>query len=796
MASIVLQIPESDLPAYAGGSIAAAVKNALATILAGDHPPYPNVSLDGPTQQVPVWLPGTLHDSLQGVAEAWNVNDAAKAAELLLHAAAAKDLPPTVVPSGDSTLDAMNRAVRSPTRAAQTLFYRAVTAALRDGKDGDVVFAEASTGVGKTRAFIAAVLDNLPPAPQVAVVAAPSYNVLRQALEEWTRLETKGAMPPHEVLLGMQEYVSAQALRDLLDGGGNIANADRAREWLAAGGPAPDGDPLGRPWLLRGLRAHCNEMFEHDAAVSLTRSAAVDDPGMAAYRGQFDDARETRVVFCTHAMLAVDTLRRRQMAAVRDKAKHGGKTASSRAWDNVKALREMEPGTKVRKNDVQHAMLAESASDQDGRLPPIGLLVVDEAHLLEQAFARVCSHGIAVSRMLRAARVLHDEFPRAVRASDVDGLQFIWNELRAIGVANGGETVDAATNESAAKAIHTMGEWVKATLSRVRGKAAQTPAAGYLRMVAEAVRKTHGYSRSLTWSPNVQWPSVDIGRYDVSQELSWLWTQVVTGKSVLVSATLYDDMTGRGVEGMRHVLSVPAGAVKALPPVRPQWLYAPVTLNMVREPKASSTRLRRPTKGDRLTRAAFAARTEKWRDEVAGYIRDAWATAAGGVLVLLTSHADREAIADRVRSGVPANCVIEQVPGKGLDAVRRDFLGASAKGLRPCLLGVGASWTGLDLSGEVAKASDDNVLTDLIVPLIPFGTNRTLTHAHRRRFSFAPEVADVSIMFRQGCGRLVRREGVPANRRLHILDPRAHDPRWSASFVERVLAPYPRRREV
>jgi len=179
-------------------------------------------------------------------------------------------------------------------------------------------------------------------------------------------------------------------------------------------------------------------------------------------------------------------------------------------------------------------------------------------------------------------------------------------------------------------------------------------------------------------------------------------------------------------------------------------------------------------------------------------------SAAGGVLVLLTAHADRKEIALRLAGRVPPDCLFMQSEGVSLESVRQRFIACVAEGKRPLLLGVGAAWTGLDLSGDALSvllgksisAHADNVLADLVIPIAPVGTNRTLTQQWRReRSGILSEVGATSIMFRQGIGRLVRRDGLLANRRLHFLDARIHDKAWNRILmpVTRALSPYRRR---
>ena len=126
------------------------------------------------------------------------------------------------------------------------------------------------------------------------------------------------------------------------------------------------------------------------------------------------------------------------------------------------------------------------------------------------------------------------------------------------------------------------------------------------------------------------------------------------------------------------------------------------------------------------------------------------------------------------------------------------YLARAAAGGKPMLLGLGAAWTGLDLSAPIDPATNQT-LTDLVIPLAPLGVNRSLTHRYRRqKRGVYVEAIAATMLFRQGVGRLVRGPGIPGNRRLHFLDARMHDIGWNAFLLPilRVLRVYHRRVEV
>ena len=103
----------------------------------------------------------------------------------------------------------------------------------------------------------------------------------------------------------------------------------------------------------------------------------------------------------------------------------------------------------------------------------------------------------------------------------------------------------------------------------------------------------------------------------------------------------------------------------------------------------------------------------------------------------------------------------------------------------------GGAWTGFDLHS--AKAPD--ACTDLVILNAPFGaTSRTLAREARmqQKRGFSELVAQVTVLVRQGIGRLVRSPNTPANRRIHWLDAKIHQSSTASLLnpVRRVLAKY------
>lgn len=832
MPAVKLRVPQLDIPCYGEGTLSQLAKARLAEALADltDWPAPVEPSTALVAEPVTIWLSKEQGERLAEIQRDFRFDGPGPMATALLHGwarAERESEESEPLPARElTTLDRLNAVLSNVTRESQAQFYERLSRELRaTSQVPTVIAAEAATGLGKTRVFLAAMQDWSDAHPdEVAVLTAPSYNVLLQAVTLWHRLRGAGAALPEAVtLLGQQEYVSESAINRVLDeigdGHPHAAIANDARTWLRAGAPPAPDDPLAHRWLLRGLHAATGGNWPYETITRLGPEAADDDAGLRAYRQQFEEARDAPWVFCTHAMLATD-VRRRIIAARRAFKSAEGTTASSQAWAEWQAQQDRDQAG-ARLTELQNDLLRDAVAADSGRLPDIGLLVVDEAHLLEESFARVFTHGASMASMVRHLKALRAAMPAAVKAAEIAEVTDVWANLKAIGARTTSDQILAQESEAATYAI----SHVRALLKRVLARKLPTDAglrsvlfqlkdmSRALELAAASNGARSGMTTRISFSPSEHWPSIEVGRYDVSAELDFLWTVLVRDRAVLVSATLYDDVTLQGLESTRRLLSIRHDRLRGAPPVRPPWTFEPVTLYLpadsVRpDSPRDQQRFYRPTERSTPDPVARALQTARWRQDIADYVVQAYGSGTGGMLVLLTSHEERQQLHQAIAGHIPDAALISQRPDLSLEAVRTLFLRSCADGIRPCLLAVGNAWTGLDLSGdalaaitgESVAAADDRVLTDLVIPNAPIGVNRTLTHQWRRaRLGTVAEIAAVSVLFRQGIGRAVRREGLePRSRRLHFLDARIYDPVWRPFFapIRRALVPYTRTRFV
>lgn len=826
MPSLKIRIPKHDLGYYPEASLPKAAKEVLASILEDADRAVPTAPAAGvPADPVTIWISDEQKVELDELQRTYRgFEGIGPLATALLHGRANREREhdrldvAQALPERDATaLDRLNVALGNQTRSAQAQLFDRLTREMElASRHPPVIAAEAATGIGKTRVFLASMLDWTARHPDdVAVLTAPSYNVLLQAVALWQRMRSLLPETPDAVtLLGQAEFVSATALeRVLQDLPDDTPGKAAAAQWLASKGPASADDPLAHAWLMRSLQAACAGAWEFAAQVHVDSGTPDDDPGRLAYVRQFMEAREVPWVFCTHAMLATD-VRRRITQARRDYKADSGTNASQAAWAEFQAMEEVErKGTKL--HELQNNLMRDLVDRDAGRLPPIGLLVVDEAHLLEENFARLFATGVSIAGLLRTLKALQEAMPRKITAQDIQDIKDAWDQLRELGRTRAGDQILSEQLPGAMEAASR----VRTALSRILARKLPTSEAHRstllrlqeiarsMELAAQSNQYRSGMTTRVSWSPTETWPSIEVGRYDVSAEFDFLWTMMVEDRAVLVSATLYDDVSREGLENVRRLLSIRSDRLRPMAPVRPPWTFEPVRLYMPADsvlpdhPK-DQQRFYRPTSRSTPDADKRQEQTARWRRDIANYVLQAYTSGEGGMLVLLTSHAERQALETALFEKLPAGALISQSPSIGLELAKKRFLQAAALGNRPCLLAVGTAWTGLDISGDALgsitgqsiAAHDDKVLTDLVIPNAPIGVNRTLTHQWRReRIGTLAEIGAVSMLFRQGVGRLVRREGLPPrSRRLHFLDARIYDPAWAPFFapIKRALRVY------
>lgn len=701
------------------------------------------------------------------------VEDARRTLTSTLQASAA----PNKLECADELLDAL-RALGLKEREEQSRFYRAVTkvAAPDTAPANKVLFAEAGTGTGKTLAYLVAARRFAAQQPGSRVgIAVPTHALMDKVLQDWAKLNdtAQGSGAATVALLGQAEFVSVKALQEILDGVEDEEVCAKVRSWIARGGQGPNDGVVQQRWTAAGLRSAVPEFTLH-GSVTLEHRADDDDPGYLSYRSQWASMPMASVVIMTHAMLASLTWRR-VLAETRARKTAPSVKAAIAEWSSV-AREERE----ARLYEILDALYAE-ADDGVGQelIPNLDLLIVDEAHQLDDAFALVLTRTASLWALRRDVQSLHAVQPKAVLKSDLDALDAIWYQLRGMGDADGVLVGDecARVAETLADVLGTMSDRKRARNVEPARWRRIASLAYSLRAAMKAKTGTSFMEVMVRWSPDRMWPQLTIGRLSYAREMHFLWT-VIAKRTCLVSGTLYEEMPQLSCESARRALNVPFDNVLTMEPVHAAWQQTPVVACVIGAFSTAGGRPRfvRPrVKGEDVEVPSTSTITHAdWVHDVAGYLAQAHREGAGGMLALGTAFRDLQAISTLLRDLTSAP-VLEHRPGYSLATLREQFIALAESGQRPILLAAGSAWTGFDLHSEAAA----NACTDLAIINAPFGAiSQTLARTVRiyQKRGFPELASQVTVLVRQGIGRLVRSPSTPNNRRIHWLDARIHQP--------------------
>lgn len=703
--------------------------------------------------------------------------------------------PAVAAPVGcPERLERALRALGLQERAEQSQFYRALQKITEPEvlQDHRILMAEAGTGTGKTLAYLVALHAFRTQRRSAPVaIAVPSHALMEKVLHDWQGLMAALQAPIDTVaLLGQGEFVSQAALQGLLETVDDVEVRASLEAWMAQGAPPPPDSLVSHRWSMAGLR-HAAPTFRLSRGAALDNRDSDNDPGYLAYRHQWAGLAQSGVIVMTHAMLASLTWRR-AMAQSR----------ALKSSDEVVEAIAMWSATPrdQREQRLYEVLNAIYASTNDGAglevIPNLGLLVVDEAHQLEESFALVLSRTVSIWALRRDIKALHELHPKVVKRSDVDDIDAVWGRLRSMG------DVDAALlGEELKGVVKDLGEQLSVIAGRKGRGLGDSAQWRRLQGLANALRVatlSHAAGESyvevmVTWSPDRMWPQLTVGRLSYAREMHFLWTNVAE-RAILVSGTLYEELPQLSCEAVRRALNVPFDSMMTMEPVHAQWQYTPVTVCMVGNLSSPGGRPRflrpRQSADAKVITTGDDVLHEDWCRDIAGYILEAHREGAGGMLVLGTAFRDLHAIAAMLRETVAAP-VLEHRPGLPLATLREQFLALAEDRQRPILLAAGGAWTGFDLH----SATQPDALTDLVMINAPFGaTTRTLAREVRMRSrgGFNMLVSQVTVLVRQGLGRLVRSPDTPPNRRIHWLDAKIHHPTTAGLLnpVRRVLAKY------
>lgn len=638
---------------------------------------------------------------------------------------------------------------------AQKKFFTGIMKGLHFNK---VVLAEASTGIGKGRAMMMAAMEMIKQGKKPVVVAAPTIQVMTQLYGEYEALcEENEALKdvPLVILPGRAEFVDSHKLRHFLDDAmllnGKIEvppeDIGRVREWVEAGGFSVN--------------------TEEKSALAKTMQKLGLSPAWLA-----DDLREITANFPVDTFLLCSD--------------------SDRDCDAEVLLKDYKARISLDADIIicTHAMLAIGQRNQwnPAVLPQPAVLLIDEAHQFEQTMAQFNSEQLS----LFSLRWRLSSFIKAQGlGSGTVASKAVKETNTIIGLCRNCAHDDMIRNIrlDAPPGDKEVGEYgqILSKLTYLKKLIKSKTLEGMedvdsdrkaLAALVLAIEKGGDYKRiHCSFSPSKSYPSIQAGTADMGQQLGHLWKSA-EGGVVLASATLFvpePDGSQRS-DYLRDILSLPLSRIYEVEPVEVNYIYS---LPILHFPSLEKCKALSPPKlpGKSSLQKDFAESEKKWLANLAQEIAAGpLQHAVGGTLILCTSYTQLSALTNKLPElGVDPARLVVQERNKKFGVTKEDFIAAHRAGLRPVLIALGLAWTGLDLLDKTVgkdEAHKDTLLTDLVIVRCPLGLNKSTTMLIRiEGRGVDPISKEALLMFKQGLGRLIRRDGVK-DRHLWIMDGR------------------------
>lgn len=598
--------------------------------------------------------------------------------------------------------------------------------------ENNIIAVEASTGSGKSASLIATgILDG-----RKIVVAAPSIKIIHQLVEEYRSFNVAH---DYSVVLGKQAFISETLLMEALpDVDESLQN--EIKQWIYSAKNAESTSLFKHSWLAEECAEACPSLPSGLlSAVTLNNidtSDAAELDGDGGFREWSIECaqvlkRSPQFIFCTHTMLAIDLLRRLMETKKRDDSF----SVSSQDYQSKTA-------------EEQITLLQKIAGERGASSEGIfgnRVLLVDEAHLLETNLANFFNDSLSLFSIVQL-------FKRA----DCPGLEDIksaFNEFVRIGrlkQSNGENKVQPFSPEM--KAIENFTQCITKSFAKIKNKKNST----YTTLknaiaIFSAISKNKQRSKEtyLSFTTSYNYPRIVFGRKHLALEMGVLWGGFRA--AALVSATL--SVPEKGYSYVSQTLFIPAGRFVQGEAVKSPWLHTNITLHLPQEPAPF------------LCRPDGNKTIDEWINDLAITLDYVAEGAQGGVLVLCSSYEIINMLTNSVNAETYSR-LITQSPITPFRKHENKFRLSK----RPVWLAVGQAWTGLNL-----KSNDNpHLLTDLIIPTIPFGMKRTVSHIRRiAKWGFEQiEPFEAAIQLKQGIGRL-KREDDNVQRHLWVLDNRA-----------------------
>jgi len=612
---------------------------------------------------------------------------------------------------------------------------------------------EASTGSGKGMSLVAAALG----CQKKSVIASPSIKIMRQLIQEMTFIDSPKT---YSVILGQQAFVSQTLLLK------HMEDLDDAAQKEIKGWVGHVDSLFGLAWLVADLIHCCTSVpdgWAEQCSLTNLNDKTITDEGVSAWRASLKSAKtDADIVFCTHAMLAVDILcRKREL-----KNKSVDENQESLFYQAIADANAVDKFAIINNKNAQIG--AETTGIMGHRA-----MFIDEAHMLQESIASMFCSSLSLYALLTLIKKSKN-VPDALRKKLRQSFNTLVKQCRDADVEH---NMVVSQNSSYMVLMAGFAKHARAAVAVMKkaGDKDLKDASDYVSMLDRAISDKGSQSVVyISLSPSYKYPRILHGKKNLLSEMAILWGSC--NGAVLASATMR--VPGRGYKYVSSKLNIPSNRASEGLSIESPWLHENIVLHY---PRSAKEGLMRPS-GD-----SDADTIDHWYQEVAHMIDRIAANAKGGTLVLATSYDIAGTVRNLVSSETYKRIILQGHGGKTFEQNEAAFRSAN----RPVWVAVGRAWTGLDLHSK----ENPELLTDLVIINLPFGMQHSASHVHDvRRNGFHNVVPySTSIMLKQGIGRL-KREDDETQRNIWVLDNRMfHGKKKNASHFaipRSVLMPY------
>lgn len=599
---------------------------------------------------------------------------------------------------------------------------------------------EASTGIGKGMALIAAAIQTKRNNPhKQVIVAAPTLATLDQLYADYHRFN--------------DEY----------DLGFNVAKSQSSAEfiskrlaefWCDEYPDHPQRDAFSQKlastttFSLAAFDAF-DEVPLHELTVF--HDATTNDPGYDEYQEAKSDIKAADILFCTHSMIALSALQGKRNTS-----------GSMLSWEEYEILRDKNYQTMHVSYPYYYfdnrKRIDTEPQQASGFFSHAPIYLIDEAHLFADMVSLMISDSVSLNNLERAMRNYRKQSASRVLEVLQQLLQSIPSSiendvpLRNTATSKAIQSLESALNDALQAFVKS---YSPSQLERsLNGRAVMRYAHSLKRFANDR------YSVRLKVSPVKKYIRIESGMG--AQEAVSDFIAYSSGGMSFTSATLHVPMTNSALQGYSHIaeqLSVPFDQAITHPPLISSWLATNVSLTLADD---SDT---------------FSPSNNEFISNCGNEIEKLMGSVTGGIMVLCTSYEQIEMLEQQLDS--PR--IIAQKKGQSVRMLANKHMEQYHSGNRPVWLATGAAWTGIDLTDSQADAVHDQAIQHLVVLKLPF-EHKT----DSRKSDYYQVVARCLFRLKQGIGRLVRRPG-RQDMGITVLDGRLNESKGGFPTLKRYL---------